>query len=131
MRSLYGSAYSYMEWGDSVSLPKFAGYAGQVLMAFYGLITLVQLVRYFSTAFKWRSGIWRAPRVIRERKKRHSWVYVLLEVAAAFVLSRLAILLVCYIYAAATGSAGGFLQSIPYRWCRWDADHYIGLIENW
>lgn len=103
---------------------------GIVCMAFFVLTVAVQLVRYFclATGKKRVAGVRLKLYSARGgRLDRRFW----LELLAAFILSRLLILAVCTLYAGITGGVPHFFQNFWTYWCRWDGDHYIGLIKNW
>lgn len=100
-------------------------------MAFFCAMVLVQLIRYFRTATELNviagKQLWPGERKT-EPLGRRFW----LELAAAFVLSRAFVLAVCSLFAACTGGLEGFWENFwGWYWCRWDGDHYIGLIRNW
>ena len=56
---------------------------------------------------------------------------VLFWVFTAFLVSRALMFLGSVIGAAMDGSLDSYLMYPVDRWVRWDADHYVGLIENW
>ncbi|MGI6239341.1 MAG: mannosyltransferase family protein [Christensenellales bacterium] len=56
---------------------------------------------------------------------------VLLTVALAFLISRLLMYLGGALWAWREGMLSIYLRIPEHFWTRWDAPHYVGLIENW
>ncbi len=99
---------------------------GRGIMAGFAALVICELIRYFRTALatpaedRGPSGApLPAPRVIA-------------EAVAAFVASRLLVslvMLVCHRIRA--GTFQGFFPVFAAKLRPWDADHYLGIIENW
>lgn len=108
-----------------MNLDTVATWLGYALMAAYLALTAVELVRYFKSALAAPdepAAAAHAPTPVRR---------MLGEVLAAFVVSRLLLLLVCaVIYLAEGNGLSGFLQSFADRLQPWDARHYVDIIEN-
>lgn len=92
-----------------------------------GFLLIVLVVRYFVLPF--RPGVLPAlagsAALKRRPRKMAPGKEALLSVGAAFLLSRLLILLIAAVIT--RGSAA----SDPASWVKWDAHHYLGLAENW
>ena len=101
-------------------------YLGIALTAVFVLLLIWYLARYFTECF----GKNRLGRAYRMRPETSPWK-VLLLVLAAFVISRLILLLGGAVWAYMKGELDSYVWSFPWNWIRWDAHHYLGLIENW
>lgn len=113
-----------MQWTRDMSY-----WVGIVVMCIYIVLIIQQLFRYFSTAIQWNDASWRT----RIGKMDVSHSRVALFVLAAYFLSRLLILCLaaCFDVIVYSGTISGFFASLPHRLCRWDANHYLGIIRNW
>ena len=57
---------------------------------------------------------------------------MLAEVLVAFLASRLLVALACLAYHwIQSGGPAGFFEAFAHKLRPWDADHYLGIIENW
>lgn len=74
-----------------------------------------------------------APVVIKESPRRPGYHLgqVVLWVAGLWAVSRALILLIALVGAYLQGDLWGFVRDFEYHWVRWDANHYLGLAENW
>lgn len=98
---------------------------GRLVMAGFAALVLAELVRYFRTALV-------DPIEPRESGEPTPLKRVMLEVLIAFVASRLLVALtfgVCHVLQ--NHSLEGLWSTFAYRLKPWDADHYLGIIENW
>lgn len=113
-----------MQWTRDMSY-----WVGMVVMCFYIILIIRQLFRYFSTAVQWNAE----NRRVRIGKRNVSHCRVVVFVFAAYFLSRLLILcfVTCFDIIVYSGTISGFFTSLPHRLCRWDANHYLGIIRNW
>ena len=99
---------------------------GRLIMAGFAALVVAELIRYFRTALV--DPV--APRA--EPPAPLPWKRVLAEVLAAFAASRLLVLLACFAWHwIETGSPADFFMYLEGRLRPWDADHYLGIIENW
>ena len=98
---------------------------GWLLMAGYAALTLTELPRYFKTA------LGPIAETTPAAQAPVSWRRLLCEVLAAFVASRLLVVLVC-----ATGcwiqtkDLSGFFGALWENLFPWDAFHYLDIIDN-
>ena len=76
----------------------------------------------------WPAG---ASCVIDSRAERLSAVRILWMALALFGMSRLLMLAATSIYAAANGSFAYYWEHLWEHWRRWDARHYLDLMEQW
>lgn len=76
----------------------------------------------------WPAG---ASCMIDSRAERLSAVRILWMVMALFGMSRLLMLAATSIYAAANGSFAYYWEHLWEHWRRWDARHYLDLMEQW
>ena len=108
-----------------MSLDTIAAWLGRLVMAGFAALVLAELVRYFKTALA-------APVEPRARRERLPAGRLLAQVLAAFLASRLLVVLACgaYYWAAHRGLEG-FFPALSAKLLPWDADHYLGLIERW
>lgn len=99
---------------------------GRGIMAGFAALLIAELIRYFKTALVEPIE----PRPTPEAPL--PWKRVLIEALAAFVASRLLVVLACFIYHwVQNGSPEGFFPIFALKLRPWDADHYLGIIENW
>ena len=99
---------------------------GWLVTALFAAVLVAELIRYFKTALAEPIG----PRPAPEAPL--PWKRVLLEALAAFIASRLLVALVCFVYHwVQSGSPAGFFPLFEGKLRPWDADHYLGIIENW
>ena len=109
---------------DFISLTgKIVSYAA---MAAFAALLVWYLGRYFTEAFG-RNIMGKAPC----SRERAPIAKVLTAVLAAFVLSRLLIYLGGAFMARQNGELANYFYNPAWYWTRWDAHHYLGLIENW
>ena len=107
-----------------MNLSALAIWLGRLLMAGYAVLVCAELLRYFKTALL-------EPLPARAVGERTPWPRLLAEVLAAFVASRLLVALVCAgCYWAQNGALAGFFRALAGKLTPWDADHYLGIIEN-
>ena len=99
---------------------------GVLLMAGFAVLVLAELLRYFKTALV-------EPLSPREPAPAQTpWQRVLVEALIALIASRLLVAL-----AAAIGclienhTLENYLPALGTKLRPWDADHYLGIIENW
>lgn len=101
---------------------------GWLLTAGFAALVLLELVRYFRTALA-EPAEPVEPIIVPERTP---WRRMLGWVLIAFVASRLLVAAAC-----AAGcliqnhTLEGFFETIARKLRPWDADHYLGIIENW
>lgn len=95
-------------------------------MAVFMLLLAWYLCRYFTEAFS-RNLLGRA----EKSDERAPMRAVIIAVTAAFVLSRLIMYGGGAFMAWQNGEAGDYFSYFESYWTRWDAQHYLGLIENW
>lgn len=99
---------------------------GRKIMLCFALLVLAELIRYFRTALV--EPIEPRPAPERSLSTRR----VLGEAALAFVASRLLVALACLAYHwIQSGGPAGFFEAFAHKLRPWDADHYLGIIENW
>ena len=96
-------------------------------MIYYLPLVALQAWRYFATALEAR--MWQWPRHRRWAAGRNA--ELLVQVLLAFALSRGFILAATAAYSACTGQLDAYLGNLASHWVRWDANHYLGLMENW
>ena len=99
---------------------------GRLMEAGFAALVIAELLRYFRTALVEPV----APRTLPESPLSNR--RVLGEAALAFFASRLLaalVMLVCHRVQARTFD--GFFPVLANRLRPWDADHYLGIIENW
>lgn len=77
---------------------------------------------------RWSYGI---SYTVDARAERLSAGHILWMVLALFGLSRLLMLAATSVYAAANGSFEYYWKHLWEHWCRWDARHYLDLMEQW
>lgn len=96
---------------------------GSVLTLLFLIVLILEAIRYFDTAALHRE----TAAVFGRRRSRYG------ETAAAFILSRGLILLTAFAFGVIVRgmSARMTVGYIDHWWFRWDAPHYIDLIENW
>ena len=98
---------------------------GRLLMAGYAVLVFIEMLRYFNTALV-------APPPEPAPRERTPWKRLIPEVLAAFIVSRLLVVLVCAVYYRIQGGAlNQFPQAFMGKLLPWDADHYLGIIDNW
>ncbi|MBQ8110367.1 MAG: hypothetical protein IJ124_09445 [Clostridia bacterium] len=98
---------------------------GRLLMAGYIALTAAAALRYFKTALAEPVQTPAPP------AGRTPWPKLLAWALGAFVASRLLVALSCAaVYAAENRTLAGFLTALKGRLRPWDADHYLGIIEN-
>lgn len=98
---------------------------GRLLARGFAVLVLAELIRYFRTALA-------APDEPSVAPARMPWRRVLAEVLAAFVASRLLVVAACAVGCAIQNhSLEGFFRTFAGKLRPWDADHYLGIIENW
>ena len=98
---------------------------GRLVMAGFAALVVAELIRYFRTALLEPAGP-------REAAGRTPLKRVLAEVLVAFLASRLLVALTfaaCHLIQ--NHSLEGLWPTFAYRLKPWDADHYLGIIENW
>lgn len=98
---------------------------GRLVMAGFAALVLAELLRYFKTALA-------EPIEPRAALEPTPLKRVLVEVLIAFVASRLMAAItfgVCF--AIENHSLEGLWDTFAYRLKPWDANHYLGIIENW
>ena len=109
----------------SVNLDLLGKWLGWLLMAGYVALTVTEIPRFFSTALgpAAEASPIGDPPVSRRR--------LLLEVLAAYVLSRLLVVMVCAVgFAIQEKGLSGFWGRLWENLFPWDAHHYIDIIEN-
>lgn len=89
---------------------------------------LVALYRFFASVHR-ADRLSRRPR--RDNTPRSGLLRPLIIVVVAFVVSRALMLGGGMLSAWEDGFLARYLWEFPGNWTRWDANHYIGLIENW
>lgn len=99
---------------------------GAAATALFLFALAVYLYRYFAGA-QGRDRLARLP----DREGRANWRQVMLLVGAAFLLSRLLMLAGGAFWAWRNGEFSLYMHNLESYWTRWDADHYVGLIQNW
>lgn len=99
---------------------------GRLLMAGFAALVIAELLRYFRTALV-------EPLAPREPAgEKLPLRRVLLEALAAFAASRLLVVAACAVcFAVQSGTLEGFWPNLAWKLRPWDADHYLGIIENW
>lgn len=99
---------------------------GRLVMAGFLALVLLELWRYFHTALAEPLSPRKMP------GERLPWRQLILEVSLAFLASRLlAVLTFQACYWLQNRSFDGLLPTFAYKLTPWDADHYLGIIENW
>ena len=99
---------------------------GRGIMALFAALVIAELVRYFRTALM--EPVEPRPAVEAPLPARR----VLGEALAAFLASRLAVVLVALVcHRIRAGTFEGFFPVFAGKLRPWDADHYLGIIENW
>lgn len=108
-----------------MELGTLAAWMGYALMAAYVALAAAEAARYFRTAL---AAPGEAPVAARPPMPARR---LLGEVLAAFVASRLLIVLACaVIYRIESGGLEGFLRAFAGKLRPWDAQHYVDIIEN-
>ena len=108
-----------------MSLDTMGKWLGVLLVAGYGALVALELVRYFRSALAAPDEAPDAPSARASR--RIVWLWVL----GAFAVSRLLVALVCAIAYRVEGQGlEGFLRVFYDKLFPWDARHYIHIIEN-
>lgn len=98
---------------------------GRLLLAGYAALMALECARYFKTALK---GPFAPQKLV---KPPMPWPRLLAWVLAAFALSRLLVMAACAAaYLVENRTLMGFLAALEGRLRPWDADHYLGIIEN-
>lgn len=98
---------------------------GRLVMAGYAALVVCELLRYFKTALT-------GPVEPRPGDGRTPLKRVLAETLIAFVASRLLVALTfAACFAIENHSLEGLWGAFGYRLKPWDANHYLGIIENW
>ena len=100
---------------------------GITITCIYVLVFALLLVRYFSTAFQSQAE----KRLCFTQSTATGVWQKICFVFFAFICSRLFYFLITLVYAAICGQVSQYLNDIFGYWVRWDAHHYIGLIQNW
>lgn len=93
------------------------------------LLLLAFLYRYFSPF--WVKGAAFKASPIRRRNGRRDDLRRLLWIAAWLIGTRLFLYLIALAGCAITGRLESYLSNPGAFWVRWDADHYLGLANNW
>lgn len=99
---------------------------GALATVLFVFLLAVYLYRYFAGA-QGRDRLSVRP----ERAGHAPWERVLLLVGAAFLASRLLMLAGGAFWAWRNGALSQYMGNLESYWTRWDADHYVGLIQNW
>lgn len=109
-------------------LPHISAVFGSALML---VLLVILLLRYFGTIFAPSSTLGQklagGP---AGKKAAGSWRDALLCSVLWFAVSRVFVFVVALLYARLAGY-DWYLTNMPSHWVKWDAPHYIGLIENW
>lgn len=96
----------------------------------FALLLIWYLIRYFTESAGYAPlNEKRKPMQVREARAP-LWE-VIVWTLAAFAVSRMLMYLGGIIGAAEAGRLQAYLSAPEQFWTRWDADHYVGLIENW
>lgn len=126
----------WLTWGLTEGLPFLVSLA-------MGVMLCLLLFRYFAEPFYPGLGMMETAGKIRRREtpqiitpvEEHCAGYnlgrVTLWVTGIWAASRAFILLIAFAGAYFNGNLEGFIQGFEYHWVRWDANHYLGLAENW
>lgn len=93
------------------------------------LLLLALLYRYFAPL--WEKGAAFAASPARRRVNRHDTLRRLGWIAAWLIGTRLFLYLIALFGCAATGQLESYLADPGAFWVRWDANHYLGLANNW
>ncbi len=101
-------------------------YLGAAATTLFVIVLAVYLYRYFAGAHG-RDLIGIPP----EKARRADWRRVILLVGAAFLASRLLMLAGGMFWAWRSGDFASYVRGLESHWTRWDANHYVGLIQNW
>lgn len=112
--------------GDPIFVDTLGTWLGWVLAAGFAVLVVLELIRYFRTALL-------EPLAPREPvQKQTSWRSLIAWTLAAFIASRLLIVLTCaaYYFFVNDHSLDGFWAHLAGKLTPWDAPHYLGLIEN-
>ena len=99
----------------------------------FAALLVVLLVRYFGEALcpAWPGlDFFSLPRRRQARPKFSVGQAILLS-GIAFLVSRLFFVALAAVAAWWNGELTAYLCNLPVRWRRWDAYHYVGLMENW
>ncbi|MBR1822590.1 MAG: hypothetical protein IJ769_13350 [Clostridia bacterium] len=109
-----------------MNLEAVALWLGRLLMAGFAALVLLELPRYFKTALA-------EPIERRDaERERLPWKRLLGEVLIAYAASRFLVALACGAsYAVQNQTLEGFFSAFADKLRPWDADHYLGIIENW
>lgn len=104
------------------------GLTGWALALVFALLLVWHLLRYFAS-LQGRD----LPKCVPNRpaKRLTPLPYLLLWTLAAFCLSRAFLFLGGALARCAKGDLANYLAYPQVYWTRWDADHYVSLIENW
>ena len=94
------------------------------------LLLIWYLIRYFTESLGYAPLI-EKNRPMQLHEARTPLWQVVIWTLAAFAVSRMLMYLGGIIGAADAGRLQAYFSSPEHFWTRWDADHYVGLIENW
>ncbi len=94
------------------------------------LLLIWYLVRYF-TESAGHAPLAAGKKVMRIYHPRTPLWQVVLWVLAAFAVSRMLMYIGGAAGSAESGKLASYLANPEQYWTRWDANHYVGLIENW
>jgi hypothetical protein len=93
------------------------------------LLLLAFLYRYFSPF--WVKGAAFEASPVRRRSGRRDNLRRLAWIAAWLIGTRLFLYLIALVGCAATGQLENYLTNPGAFWVQWDANHYLGLANNW
>ena len=115
-----------MTGGMGMNLDAVGIWLGRGIMAGFAALVIAELIRYFRTALIEPAE----PRQLPET--RLPAARVLEEAFIAFTASRLMVVLVMLVcHRLRAGTLEGFAPVFRGKLLPWDADHYLGIIENW
>ena len=111
---------------DGMNLDIVGLWLGRHVMAGFAVLLVAELIRYFKSALSEPMA------TLEPADAPMPWPRLLGEVAIAFVASRLLVVAACAAsFAAQNGGLSGFFPAFAGKLHPWDADHYLGIIENW